>query len=280
VTTPRPADDLQALQQQLQASEAARQALQLTLTERDAEVATLRREAEEFLRMVSHDLRAPLRHVMAYGTLVREMLAEGEDASAALATLDKSAKQMGQMVDALVELGRLSRAPLVQCTLPAGTIVREALREVQASHTQGRQIEWRVADDWPELNGDPTLLRLLWRELLANAVKFTRPCSDAVIGVGWLVPAADAGADAVAQGPQFFVRDNGVGFNPAQAGQLFAPFHKLHSVNEFEGLGTGLAQVRQVVQRHGGSVRAEGVQGQGCTVWFTLPACTMAARSS
>ena len=273
MTTPQPDDDLQTLQQRLQASEAAREMLQHTLAECEAEVATLRRESEEFLRMVSHDLRAPLRHVLAYGTLVREMLAEGEDASAALATLDKSAKQMGQMVDALVELGRLSRAPLSQCTLPAGTIVREALREVEAS-AQGRQITWRIADDWPEVHGDPAQLRLLWRELLANAIKFTRPRSEAIIEVGWQAPATEA------QGPQFFVRDNGVGFNPAQAGQLFAPFHKLHSANEFEGLGTGLAQVRQVVQRHGGSARAEGVQGQGCTVWFTLPSATAAARSS
>jgi signal transduction histidine kinase len=278
VTTPQLAEDLQALQQRLQASEAARQTLQQSLAEREAEVATMRRESEEFLRMVSHDLRAPLRHVLAYGTLVREMLAEGEDATAALATLDKSAKQMGQMVDALVELGRLSRAPLAQFTLPAGTIVREAFREIDGS-AQGRKITWRIAEDWPEVHGDPAQLRLLWRELLANAVKFTRPRGEAVIEVGWQAPAADAGAEAVAQGPQFFVRDNGVGFNPAQAGQLFAPFHKLHSGNEFEGLGTGLAQVRQVVQRHGGSVRAEGVQGQGCTVWFTLPACTTAARS-
>lgn len=239
--------------------------LRLALGQRDLELATARQDAEDLMRMLSHDLRAPLRHVLAYSGLLREMLAGGEDVKPALATLERSSRQLGEMLDAVVELARLARAPLQSVLTPGTLLVEEARRSLQGQVPDAdlaRPVEWCIASDLPAIPGDPAQLRQAVRQLLANALKFTRHEPQPRIEVG-VVPLDGAGVC-------LYVRDNGVGFDPLQAARLFQPFARLHGPR-FEGLGTGLAQVRQIVRRHGGEVHAECAEGGGCTVSVTLP---------
>ena len=243
------------------------ESLRLALAQRDLELATARQDAEDVMQMLSHDLRAPLRHVLAYSGLLREMLAGGEDVKPALATLERSSRQLGDMLDAVVELARLARAPLQSALTPGALLVEEARRSLQGQVPDAdlaRPVEWCIAPDLPAMPGDPAQLRQAVRQLLANALKFTRHEAQPRIEIG----AAPVDGDASVR---LYVRDNGVGFDPLQAARLFQPFARLHGPR-FEGLGTGLAQVRQIVRRHGGEVRAECAGGGGCTVSLTLPA--------
>lgn len=248
--SPDPAAELQALRAQLAAAHA---------------------DADDFARMVGHDLRAPLRHVLAYGGVLREMLDAGEDVAPALATLERSARQLGDMLDAVVALSRWSRAPLQPGLTAGALLVEEARRQVEAAlpdSERARPVDWWIAPDLPDLPGDAAQLRQALAALLDNAYKFTRTVAAARIEVG-----GDTQADGSAR---LYVRDNGVGFAPAQAARLFQPFARLHGVR-YEGLGTGLAQVQQIVRRHGGRVQAQAEAGQGCTVWLTLPKAAAAA---
>ena len=235
--------------------------LQHRLQQSEAHNAALQDELEHFVRNVSHDLRAPLRHITAYAPLVREMLAEGEDPSPCLDTLEQSARSMARMVDALLELSRLSRIPLQITPVPMAALVAEAQRAL-ATEMVGRSIDWQLPDDWPEVQGDAALLRQVWEHLISNALKFTQPRPTTHITLGW---------EHAADGTTFWLRDNGVGFNPATSGNMFDLFQRLHAASAFEGAGVGLALARQIVLRHGGSVAAQGVVDGGCTLRFTLP---------
>ena len=235
---------------------------------------------EEFLRAVSHDLRAPLRHVTSYGTLVREVLgdlpadvAQGEPVQEALgflATMDQSARRMGLMIDGLQALVRTGRAPLRPQAVPLADAVAQA-RAALAPQAAGRSVDWQVAPDLPTLQADPALLQTLLVQLLGNALKFTRPVAQACIAV-----LADASAPAGQHG--LVVQDNGVGFDPARAAGLFGVFQRLHREGEFEGVGTGLALCRAIAQRHGAQISATAVPGAGCTVRVLWPAA-MAANT-
>ncbi len=236
------------------------------------QVADMAAAQEEFLRAVSHDLRAPLRHVTSYGTLVREVLgdlppevhqgAEVQEALGFLATMDQSARRMGLMIDGLQALVQASRAPLrLQPVLLADAIAQA--RGTLAAAEAGRHVEWRVAPDLPVLQADPTLLQELLVQLLGNALKFTRPVAQPCITVS--VDVAPAGHMA------FTVQDNGVGFDPARAGTLFGVFQRLHRETDFEGVGTGLALCTAVARRHGGEVTASAVLGGGCTLRVQWP---------
>lgn len=235
--------------------------LQARLQRSEAHNAALQAELERFAYTVSHDLRAPLRHITAYAPLVREMLAEGEDPAQCLDTLEQAARNMARMLDAVLELSRLSRVAVQPVVLPMAALVAEAQRAL-ATAAAGRQVEWQLPDSWPEVHGDPALIRQLWQQLLSNALKFTRSRALAQIALGWELQ------DGVLA---FWVRDNGVGFNPAASGSMFDLFQRLHTTSEFEGAGVGLALARQIVLRHGGSIHAEGVLDGGCTLRFTLP---------
>jgi len=235
--------------------------LQARLQQSEAEKLALQAELENFVRNVSHDLRAPLRHISAYAPLVREMLAEGEDPSACLDTLEQSARNMASMVDALLELSRLARVPMQLGEVPMAQLVAEAQREL-ATPSAGRAIDWQLPADWPPVRADAGLLRQVWRHLLSNAIKFSRYQAQAQIVLGW-----ERQGDALV----FSVQDNGVGFNPAAGGGMFELFQRLHASSEFEGAGVGLALARQIVRRHGGSMSAQGLVGAGCTLRFSLP---------
>lgn len=230
-----------------------------------AQLDAARADAEDLTRTVSHDLRAPLRHVLAYGEVLREMLASGEDVAPALDQLDRSSRQLGDMLDAVVALVRLSGAPLQPGMTDGALLVAEARRVAEAALPEAdraRTVRWEIAAGLPSVPGDAAQLRQALAALLANALKFTRPVAEPCIAID--------GAALPDGSVQLRVRDNGVGFAPAQAARLFQPFARLHGAR-FEGLGTGLALVQQIARRHGGSVRAEGEPGRGCTVRLSLP---------
>jgi light-regulated signal transduction histidine kinase (bacteriophytochrome) len=238
-----------------------------------AALAKMQAELASLAHVVSHDLRAPLRHITAYGQLLREQLEEGNDPQAALAYGDsmvQAAQRMGVLIDGLVALLRLDQAELQPMALDTATLVGEVVGKLEAeakTKAAGRAIEWQVATDFPPVQGDPALIRRVWQHLLDNAVKFTAPRVPARIEIGWEAQDNVTGARAC----RFFVRDNGVGFNPAYADQLFGVFQRLHGARQFPGEGLGLASCRKIVERHGGTVGAQGAVDAGTTVYFTLP---------
>ncbi len=253
--------------------------LRAELARSQRQVADMAAAQEEFLRAVSHDLRAPLRHMTSYGTLVREVLcdlppevvqgAEVQEALGFLATMDQSARRMGLMIDGLQALVRATRAPLRLQPVPLADAIAQARITLDAAEA-GRAVEWRIGADLPTLQADPTLLQKLLVQLLGNALKFTRPVAQACITVS--ADAAPAGEVA------FTVQDNGVGFDPARAGSLFGVFQRLHRETEFEGVGTGLGLCRAIAQRHGAQISATAVPGAGCTVRVQWPVSPAAAN--
>lgn len=245
-------------------------ALRALLAQRDAQLAAQAAGMEEWMHAVSHDLRAPLRHITSYGPLVQEVLQEAQglpaevrqEALVFLDTMDQSARRMGRMLEGLLVLARIARAPLRREAVDLAALV-EQVRAPLAEAAPGRSVQWRVAPDLPTVQGDATLLRQMLAELLGNALKFTRGRDPACIAVGW-----ERGADGRFT---LAVQDNGAGFNPAQAAGLFGVFQRLHRESEFEGVGAGLAAVRAIARRHGGEASATAVPGEGCTVRVGWP---------
>jgi len=225
------------------------------------ELGAANKELESFSYSVSHDLRAPLRHIDGFARILRDEHAGHLDADG-LRYLDRvlqAANQMGQLVDDLIHLARVGRSALVQQTVSLGDLVRQAIAELPEEEL-GRHIEWRI-EALPKHECDPGLLKLVFVNLLSNAVKFTRGREAAVIEVG----TRNLDGQTV-----FFVRDNGVGFDPRYADKLFGVFQRLHKQEEFEGTGIGLATVQRIVRRHGGEIWAEAELGRGATFLFTL----------
>jgi light-regulated signal transduction histidine kinase (bacteriophytochrome) len=234
-----------------------------------AELHDARAALGDFAYAVSHDLRASLRHIMSYASLLREEMGPvlpGE-ALSYLETVHGAARTLGQQIDGLMGWSQLDRIELQVREWEVGALVAEA-QALVAELCAGRQIDWQVQQGLPVLIGDGALLRQLLVHLLSNAIKFTRPRETAVIGIG-----AEVTTEGLAT---IHVRDNGVGFDPVRQFKLFHVFQRLHGTSQFEGLGLGLALARKIVERHGGSIRAEGALDAGCTVSFTLP-CAMGA---
>jgi chemotaxis family two-component system sensor kinase Cph1 len=222
------------------------------------------KELEAFSYSVSHDLRAPFRHIVGYSELLRTR--EGERLSDKgrhyLDTIVEAAFSAGTLVDSLLTFSQMGRNALKRVFGDMNLLVEEVRRKVMRDVPAGRQIRWQVGS-LGRVYADPVMLRLVVENLLSNAVKYSRGRPDAVIEVG---RAPDDRGEAV-----FFVRDNGIGFDMAYVNKLFGVFQRLHRVEEFEGTGIGLANVRRIVERHGGRVWAEGALGQGATFHFTLP---------
>jgi two-component system OmpR family sensor kinase len=243
-------------------------AMQAANAQLQRQLAATQAELEDFTFSVSHDLRASLRHITAYAGLVREDLGEQLPAGVAahLDTLSQAAQHMGRMINSLTELSRLGGAELHQNQVVISGLINDVRTELSGDAV-ARQIAWQVADDFPLVRGDADLIRQLWRHVLSNALKFTRSRTSAQIQIGWQSPPGASAAPCV----QFFVQDNGVGFNPRYANKLFHAFQRLHSTHEFEGLGMGLALSRKIVERHGGAISALGEVDAGCRISFTLP---------
>ncbi len=237
--------------------------LEQRVAERTHALAAVNAELEAFTSSVSHDLRAPLRQVGGLTRLLdesaRSRLHAGERTYVAM--LRSTAAEAVQMVDDLLSFSRVSRAELRHEPVDLTSVLASA-REVLRYEQEGREVEW-VVHSLPTVHGDPTLLLLVVRNLLGNALKYTRKRRPARIEVGTVnVPGAE---DIV------YVRDNGVGFDMKYAHKLFGVFQRLHRSDEFEGTGIGLAHVRRIVQRHGGRVWGVGVPEQGATFYVALP---------
>jgi two-component system sensor histidine kinase/response regulator len=225
-------------------------------------------ELEAFCYSVSHDLRAPLRQVAGFVTLLEESFASGAkvDAGEYLSLIRASVNRMGQLIDDLLAFSRVGRAELKQVAVDLQPLVERVLQTLQPA-MQGRCIDWSIAP-LPRVVGDAAMLQQVFASLIDNAVKFTRPRDKAVVEIGCRID----GDEQV-----FFVRDNGVGFDASYSDKLFGVFQRLHDVTEFEGTGIGLASVRRIVSRHGGRVWAESELGSWTCVYFTLRAASAAA---
>lgn len=232
------------------------------------QVSDVNRELEAFSYSVSHDLRAPLRHISGFAEKLERHLGEGADDKARhyIRTIDNSAKRMAMLIDDLLVYSRLGRSALRLQSVDMQSLVAETRALLDAnveSDTPGRRIEWRIAS-LPIVVGDENMLRQVWLNLLGNAVKYSAPRENTLVEVGY--QRLDDGRH------EFSVTDNGVGFDMQYAGKLFGVFQRMHKASDFPGTGIGLASVQRVLMRHGGQITAESEPDKGSTFRFTLPA--------
>jgi signal transduction histidine kinase len=256
---------LTEIQRRDQSLHEAHDALEGRVRQRTAELDAANKELEAFSYSVSHDLRAPLRHVAGFAGLLTEHASASLDAKAHkyLHTITTAATRMGRLIDDLLAFSRIGRDQLTRGRVSLNAVVREACHEVTMQvAADNRAIDWHI-DDLPDVEGDPAMLRLVMVNLLSNAVKYTAPQAQ---------PRIDVGSDRSGKSETtVFVRDNGVGFDMQYVHKLFGVFQRLHGADEFEGTGIGLANVKRIIHRHGGRVWAEGDVDRGATFFFSLP---------
>jgi light-regulated signal transduction histidine kinase (bacteriophytochrome) len=248
-----------------QSDAAMRQAnaeLERRVQERTAQLEVINHELEAFNYSVSHDLRAPLRAISGFSEALREDYGSRLDAGGheLLDRVVGAASRMNQLIDALLELSRLSRRDMTRERVDLSAVGRLIASEL-CEHQPARQVTFDIGDNLVA-EGDPRLLRLALENLIGNAWKFTSKQASARIELSQL---------STEHGPAFCVRDDGAGFNPRMADKLFGAFQRLHAAHEFEGTGIGLATVQRIIHRHGGRVWAEGEVDQGAAFYFTLP---------
>jgi PAS domain S-box-containing protein len=236
--------------------------LNAALAERAGALQAANKELDSFAYSVSHDLRAPLRHIVGFAELLQKHAASSLDEKSRgyLRTIQDSARRMGTLIDDLLSFSRVGRAETKKTVVSLEQLVHEAISEF-AGDTSGREIAWKIGT-LPCCFGDRSMLKLVLQNLIGNAIKFTRPREHAEIEIGCIVEKSN---EAVV-----FVRDNGVGFDMRHADKLFGVFQRLHRLEEFDGTGIGLATVQRIIHRHGGEVRAEGVPDSGATFYFSL----------
>ena len=236
--------------------------LEQRVIQRTAQLESANEELESFSYSVSHDLRAPLRHINGFADMLLQNYHEQlpEDAKHYLDTIIRSANMMGTLIDDLLQFSRTGRAEMRKKILDMTQALEDALCQIKQS-IPDRSIEWRIAH-LPRVYGEYNLLQLVWTNLIDNAVKYTRHKDAAVIEVG----CKEDGNEFI-----FFVADNGVGFDMQYAHKLFGVFQRLHSSAQFEGTGIGLANVRRIISRHGGKTWAEAELGIGAKFYFSIP---------
>jgi PAS domain S-box-containing protein len=250
--------------------------LEQRVAERTIQLETANKELEAFSYSVSHDLRAPLRHISGFSKLLREEFGSTLDPHAQhyLERIQTGTQEMGLLVDELLNLARVGRQALNRQPTRLNSIVAEVVTILQPE-IEGRNVEWVIAD-LPVVDCDPVLVKQIFQNLLANALKFTRPRvgTDGSAPVGTTAPflqtVIEVGYTDEGGQPVLIVRDNGVGFNMKYVDKLFGVFQRLHRTEEFEGTGIGLATVQRIVHKHGGRVWAEGELDKGAAFYFTL----------
>jgi len=237
------------------------------LNERAVELEGAYGELEAFSYSVSHDLRAPLRHINGFVDLLTQHAAEslGERERYYLRVIADSSRQMGNLIDDLLTFSRMGRTEMQRITISSESIVHDVIKNAMQSETKDRRIVWTISP-LPMIEADPSMMRQVWTNLIGNAMKYsrTRPTSEIEIGCD----------NTAAHEAVFFVRDNGVGFDMQYAENLFGVFQRLHRVEDFEGTGIGLANVRRIITRQGGRTWADAYKDKGATFFFSLPKST------
>jgi PAS domain S-box-containing protein len=231
---------------------------------RTAQLQLANKELEAFSYSVSHDLRAPLRHIAGFSRILIGEYGEtmAPEARSHVQKIQNAVNRMGLLVDTLLEFAKLGRQPLKVQPNELNAIVEQAIAVLQPE-CEGRDVEWRVGE-LPILKCDRILLGQVFQNLLSNALKYSRGRSQAILEIGSIQEEGRA--------PVIFIRDNGVGFNMKYAAKLFEVFQRMHTESEFEGTGVGLATVNRIVQKHGGNIWAEAEVDKGATFFFTLGA--------
>jgi light-regulated signal transduction histidine kinase (bacteriophytochrome) len=254
-------DELERLAGAFNQMVAALAAQEMQLRLRAEQLQQANSELEAFAYSVSHDLRAPLRAINGFSRILLEDHAPhlSDTARHYLHLVSDSARHMGQLIDDLLTFSRLSRQPLKLQRVVCADLVRQVLAELLHEH-EGRRVDIAIGD-LPVCQADPSLLKQVFVNLLANALKFTRSRDVAVITVG----CRENGGERV-----YFVQDNGAGFDMQYVDKLFGVFQRLHRADEYEGTGVGLAIVQRILHRHGGRIWAEATVNQGATFYFTL----------
>ncbi|MBX3611324.1 MAG: response regulator [Hydrogenophaga sp.] len=259
---------LQGMAQNVTDREEARTALQRAnddledrVRERTAELRQHMREIESFSHAAAHDLRSPIRAISGLSQLLHETHGAtlGEEGRDLLGRISRSAKRMAELIDALLGLSTLSRTPMTPADVDLAEVAREVAQSLRETEPD-RQVSFVIADH-AYAHADLPLIRSVIENLMRNAWKFTRDRQPAVI---------EFGLDSRNGRPDYFVRDNGVGFDNNQAEKLFGAFFRLHDEQHYGGFGLGLSIAERIVRRHGGTIRAEGEVGQGATIHFTL----------
>ena len=237
--------------------------LEQRVAERTAQLQAANVELESFSYSVSHDLRAPLRHILGFLELLQKDPGStfSEKGLQHAAKIARSANRMGNLIEDLLAFSRIGQSVLVKANLNLDRLVRETLGDFTAE-LAGRKVVWLI-HPLPQVRADRALLRMVLVNLISNAVKFTAARAEARIEID----CAPGGKGETV----VFIRDNGAGFDPKYTEQLFGVFHRLHNRDEFEGTGIGLANVQRIIQRHGGRVWAEGVLDGGATFYFSIP---------
>ena len=236
--------------------------LEKCVTERTAQLQTANKELEAFSYSVSHDLRSPLRHIMGFADMLQKDAGPSlsENSRRQLTTISQSAKRMSSLIADLLSFSRVGQSELQKTEVNLDWLVQETLGDFQGE-IKTRNIVLKI-HPMPSVQADRALLRMVLVNLISNAVKFTGARTDATIEIG----------STLGDGEMvIFIRDNGAGFDPKYANKLFGVFQRLHSDDEFEGTGIGLANVQRIIHRHGGRVWAEGAVNAGATFYFSIP---------
>jgi light-regulated signal transduction histidine kinase (bacteriophytochrome) len=258
-------NQIQEREAALRASQSELQELNRELEERvllrTSELAATNKELEAFTYSVSHDLRAPLRHVDAFAQLAQEQTADSgsPELHKYVERIRAGVQNMGRLIDDLLNLSRVGRAEVVQQSVSLNAVVDEVISEMRLE-IENRNIKWAIGR-LPVAACDPGLIKQVFANLIANAVKYTRPREQAIIAID--VETVD-GTRAI------YVRDNGVGFDSRYKEKLFGVFQRLHRAEEFEGTGVGLAIVKRILDLHGGRIWAASELDKGATFWFTF----------
>ncbi len=259
--------DITAYKKAEMALQQHREHLEELVRERTEKLERANQELESFAYTVSHDLRAPLRHIDGYSNILAAEYANqlDEQGQFFLANVRKAVQNMSRMIDGLLQLSRTSRGELMYADVDLSSLAREIADDLSNAEPE-RAVVWDIMPGC-QAYGDPRLLRVTLQNLLHNAWKFTQSRQPAQIEFGCLKPESGASASMTV----FFVRDNGAGFDMKYASKLFTPFQRLHSEEQFSGTGIGLATVQRIVRRHGGDIWVESQPEAGATFFFSLP---------
>ena len=227
------------------------------VSERTADLQASNKELEAFTYSVSHDLRAPLRHIVGFSKMLQETCGSSltPECQHYLKRIEDGTHRMGMLVDDLLNLTRIGRQELKLQMVDLNPILSDIVADLSLD-TEGRRVEWKISR-LPPVKGDPALLKVVFQNLLSNAAKYTRKRPQALIEVG-------------VEGNVLYVRDNGVGFDMKYADKLFGVFQRLHRAEDFEGTGVGLATVQRIIQKHGGHIWAEAEIEKGATFYLSL----------